>query len=289
MQLPGFRTCSWDLAQCSVASAECSNKLNERCHGDALRLLCRFVPWKHPGLYSTDPWKETGRQPLESSWEVARKTCCLDVASSHPQMEWVPQSPANKLNKSAKMTVQCPASTHRGTERDLVGGCRGLGTAMRLEEPGLAEDAGCCCSLFLDPGTGACGIVCVQSLKNWCWRGASLSRRETKQTLSWGGREALSPSPASDRLRHLERGDSAPAVPASISSSSSGPRWLPSPGLCSSSPHPGRQLFVPISLGSELRVDCCPSVSNKPLYFRPLRTKQSCAGHHNSLCTCLCF
>lgn len=235
MQLLGFRTCSWDLARCSVASAERSNEPNERCHGDALRLLCQFVPWKHPRLYSTEPWKENDRQPLGSSWEVASKACCLEVASSHPQMEWVAQSPGNKLNKSAKMTAQCPASTHHGTDRDLMSGCQGLGTAMKLEEQGWQRMLDVAALCFWIPGQRPVELCMSRASRTGV--GEEPERVGEKQNRLCPGAEEkpFSSSPASDRLQHLGRGDSAPAVPASTSSSSSAPCRLPSPGLCSSS------------------------------------------------------
>lgn len=93
---------------------------------------------------------------------MARKACCLEVAYSHLQMEWVAQSSGNKLNKSAKMTVQYPASTHGGREGDSVGGCQGLRTAMKLEEPGLAEDAGCDCPVSGSWERGLWNCVCPE-------------------------------------------------------------------------------------------------------------------------------
>lgn len=148
--------------------------------------------------------------------------------------------------------------------------------------------------LFLDPGIGACGTAFDQSLKNWCWKGARQSRQDTDQTLSWGGREALSRVlflTGCSIWREETCWPSAPADPASFPVSPVGlvisvTRSLP---IQSSS---GRQLFAPgqplLRPPCTLLILTCIPVSNKPLYFRSLKTKQSCAhNHNNSFCICL--
>lgn len=52
-------------------SAECLDNLDEGCHGDALRLLCRFLLQNHLGLYLAEPLKEIQRRLYMSPQEAS--------------------------------------------------------------------------------------------------------------------------------------------------------------------------------------------------------------------------
>lgn len=120
-------------------------------------------------------------------------------------MEWVAQSPGNKLYKSATMTVQYPLShTHIMAGKGFDGWLLGTGDWDGAREEGAGRRGWIL--LFLDPGTGACGIAFDQSLKN-CTGGEPDRVGEKQNRLCPQRKRSPFQRPASHRLQHLERGD----------------------------------------------------------------------------------
>lgn len=180
-------------------------------------------------------------------------------------MEWVTQSPGNKLYKSARMTVQYPLShTHTMAGKGFDGWLLGIGDWDGAREEGAGRRGWIL--LFLDPGTGACGIAFDQSLKN-CTGGEPDRVGEKQNRLCPRRKRSPFQRPASHRLQHLERGDMLARSSSCSHFCFQFLQWAllsPSPGL-----HPS-SLLQEGNLDSDLSARCyspCMPVSSKPLYF----------------------
>lgn len=158
-----------------------------------------------------------------------------------------------------------------------------MGTGMELEKKGLAEDARCCCPLFLGPGTGACGIAFDQGLKN-CTGGEPNRVGEKQNRLCPRAEEK--PFPEACLAQAAASGPQLQLFPLLLPVPPMGPAvsFTRSPPIQSSS---GRQPRLRPQCTLLFSLNACSQQTTVFLTLKD-KAKQSCAGlQSSSLCICL--